>query len=301
VEAALRSVLDQDFTDFELLIGDETGGAESLVTALADPRIGYHRNPTRLGFSKNHVALLDRARGRYLTVLHDDDRWKPTYLSRLVSVLDRHGDVGMACCRVALDRGAGHTELWPIPIGPGRHDDLLDEVLAEEWFLLIDAMVWRREVWAGPAKEWPDLCCGDLQFFLSALEARWPLYFLDAVLTVYSVHSGQSGAWRGSDSGLTVANDVLAFWEGWLEGRPEEQIALTALPRARWQLRRARALLLSGRTPLARSAVADAEALGGTDLPGLRRMKLAASVPNPVLRAAVALKRSVSEMRRTGR
>jgi glycosyltransferase involved in cell wall biosynthesis len=300
VEGAVRSVLNQDFTDFELLIGDETGEAESLVTALADPRIDYHHNPTRLGFSKNHMALLDRARGRYLTVLHDDDQWSMSYLSRLVSVLECHPDVGMACCRVVLERGAGGDELWPVPIGPGRHDDLLDEVLAEEWFLLIDAMVWRREVWAGPAREWPDLCCGDLQFFLSALEARWPLYFLNAVLTRYSVHRGQSGSWRGSDSGLTVADDVLAFWEGWLRGRPEEQVALTALPRARWQLRRARALLLSGRAPEARRAAADAEALGGADLPGLRRMKMAAALPNPVVRGAVALKRGLTERRATG-
>lgn len=314
VERAVRSVLDQDFRDFELLVGDETGGAESLVTALADPRIEYHRNPTRLGFSSNHMALLDRARGRYLTVLHDDDRWEPTYLSRLVSVLDGDPDVGMACCRVVLDRRSGpdselgdtelgntgldEAELWPVPIRPGRHDDLIDRVLAEEWFLLIDAMVWRREVWAGPARLWPDLCCGDLQFFLSALEARWPLYFLDEVLTVYTIHTGQSGAWRGSDSGLTVADDVLAFWEGWLRGRPEEQVSLTALPRARWHLRRARALLLSGRTPEARTAAAEAESLGGADLPGLRRMKLAAALPNPVVRGAVALKRSVTEIMR---
>jgi glycosyltransferase involved in cell wall biosynthesis len=301
VERAVRSVLDQDFTDFELLIGDETGGAGSLVTRLADPRIDYHRNPSRLGFSKNHMALLDRARGRYLTVLHDDDRWEPTYLSRLVSVLDRHPDVGMAVCGVVLDRGAGGNGEWPVPIGPGRHDDLIERVLAEEWFLLIDAMVWRREVWAGPARQWPDLCCGDLQFFLSALEARWPLYFLDAVLTIYTVHPGQSGAWRGSDSGLTVANDVLAFWEGWLRGRPEELVALTALPRARWQLRRARALLLSGRTPEARRAVAEAEALGGADLAGLRRMKLAAALPNRMVRGAVALKRGVTGTKRKGR
>jgi hypothetical protein len=207
----------------------------------------------------------------------------------------------MACCRVALDRGSGDTDMWPIPVGPGRHDDLLNRVLAEEWFLLIDAMVWRRELWAGPARVWPDLCCGDLQFFLSALEARWPLYFLDAVLTIYTVHSGQSGAWRGSDAGLTVADDVLAFWEGWLRGRPEELVALTARPRARWQLRRARALLLSGRTPLARTAVAEAEALGGAELPGLRPMKLAVALPNRMVRGAVALKRGVTGIRRRGR
>ena len=57
------SVLAQDFDDFEVLIGDETGAAEPAVVEAADPRVVYHRNPARLGFSKNHLALLDRAAG----------------------------------------------------------------------------------------------------------------------------------------------------------------------------------------------------------------------------------------------
>ncbi len=297
VERSVRSVLAQDFGDFELLIGDETGAAASLVAALADPRIDYRHNPERLGFSANHVALLDRARGRYLTVLHDDDRWEPTFLSRLVAVLEGDGEIGLACCGVTLDRGGGDgTGSWPIPLRPGRNDGLLDLVLAEEWFMLLDNALWRRQLWAGPAREWPDLCCGDLQFFLSAAEARWPVSFLDRALVVYRLHEGQSGAWRGSDHGLGVAEDVLAFWDGWLRGRPEEQIALTAPQRARWHLRRARALVLSGRTPEARVAVARAEALGGPDLPDLRRSKMAVALPNRFVRGAVSLKRGVTEM-----
>src|SRR5271165_3077760 len=97
VERSVRSVLDQDYKDFELLIGDETGAAEPLVAALDDPRIRYQHNPTRLGFSGNHMALLDRATGRYLTVLHDDDRWHPGFLARLVPILDRHPEIGLAC------------------------------------------------------------------------------------------------------------------------------------------------------------------------------------------------------------
>lgn len=285
VERAVRSVLAQEFGDFELLIGDETGAAEELVAALDDPRIDYTKNQTRLGFSANHMALLDRARGRYLAVLHDDDRWEPDFLTRLVGVLDEQADIGLAFSRVVLDRGGGDDkELWPIPLRPGRSDDVLDVLLGEEWFLLLSNCVWRREVWAGPARQWPDLCCGDLQFFLSVAEAGWSLYFLDRVLMIYSVHRGQSGAWRGHDSGLGVADDVLALWDRWLEGRSSSQAALAAGQRARWHVRRARALLLAGRSADARGALVAAEALGGAELPDLRRLKLAAALPNPVVR-----------------
>jgi hypothetical protein len=43
--------------------------------------------------------------------------------------------------------------------------------------------------------------------------------------------------------------------------------------------------------------VATAEALAGTELPGLRRLKLAAALPNPVVRGAVALKRGLTHQR----
>jgi hypothetical protein len=297
VQEAVRSVLAQEFADLELLIGDETGRCEGFVTALGDPRVDYRRNPTRLGFSANHVALLDRARGRYLAVLHDDDRWDRGYLARLVEVLERHPDVGLACCQVVLDRGDDSSELWPVPLAPGRSDDLLETILRQEWFMLLNSTVWRREVWAGPARDWPELCCGDLQFFLSAAEARWPVYFLEAVLATYSIHRGQSGAWRGKDNGLAVADDVLAFWDGWLAGRPPAMAQLTARPRARWHARRARALILAGRRREARREVAAAEALGGADIPELRRVRVAAALPNAVVRGAVDFKRAVTERR----
>jgi glycosyltransferase involved in cell wall biosynthesis len=297
VEEAVRSVLAQELDDLEVLIGDETGQCEGFVTALGDCRVDYLRNPARLGFSANHVALLDRARGRYLAVLHDDDRWDPAYLARMVDVLEREPEVGLACCQVVLDRGDDSSELWPVPLPPGRSDDLLEVLLGQEWFMLLNSTLWRREVWTGPARDWPDLCCGDLQFFLSAAEARWPVYFLESVLATYSIHRGQSGAWRGKDNGLAVADDVLTFWDGWLAGRPSELAQRTALPRARWHTRRARALILAGRSREARREVAAAEALAGADLPELRRIRMAAALPNVVVRGAVAVRRAVTEGR----
>lgn len=298
VQRAVTSVLRQDHEDFELLIGDDTGAVAELAAHIDDPRVLYRRNPRRLGFAGNHIALLDRARGRYLAVLHDDDHWDPAYLSTMVSAFDAHPDVGLVCCRTAVDRGSTGRggELWPLPLAAGTVHDWLGTLLRHEWFMLLCSTMWRRAVWAGPARHWPDVRCGDLQLFLSAAEAGWDLYVLHDVLASYSQHHGQSGAWRGADNGLGVADDVLAFWDGWLEGRPPGQIALTARPRARWHLRRARALLLCGRRDEARAAVTEAERLAGADLPDLRRLRFASRLPNSLVRGAVGLKRMAGEL-----
>ncbi|HVA02342.1 MAG TPA: glycosyltransferase [Acidimicrobiales bacterium] len=297
VRRALQSVLTQDFDDFEVLIGDETGAGEPAVAEAADPRVIYRRNPVRLGFSKNHVALLDRAAGRYMTVLHDDDWWEPTYLSSLVAVLDADPEVGLACCATVLDDERGRTSPWPFPLSAGRHDGVLETLLREDWFLLLNATMWRREVWAGPARQWSELCCADLQLFLSAADAGWALYYLPTPLAHWAQHRGQSGAERGPDHGLGVADDVLAFWDGWLEGRPVPQAVLSNGPRARWRLRQARALLLAGRTGEARIAIKGALALARgsdlarTELPRLRRLSFASHLPPFAVRTVVGLKR----------
>jgi len=293
---ALDSVLTQDFQDFEVIIGDETGDAKPAVDARGDPRVRYYHNPHRLGFAANHVAILDRAQGRYVTVQHDDDWWEPGYLSSLVAVLDSDPEIGLACCATLLDHG-GRQELWPFPLRPGRHEHVLGDLLREEWFLLLNATMWRREVWAGPARQWPDLCCGDLQLFLSAADADWPLFYLPEPLAHWVQHAEQSGAWRGSDHGLGVADDVLAFWDRWLEGRPQSQVELTGRQRARWHLRRARALLLAGRPAEAREAINDASRATGSDLPGLWRLKLASRLPPLAVRGAIGTKRLLTSRR----
>ena len=301
VRRALSSVLAQDLEDFEVLIGDETGAAEPAVTEAGDLRVQYYRNPTRLGFSRNHGTLLDRASGRYMAVLHDDDWWEPNYLSSLVAVLNAEPDVGMAFSATLIDDSSVGTSRWPVPLDEGRHDNVVGVLLLREWFLLPISTMWRGELWTGPARLWPDLCCGDLQLFLSIADAGWSMYFLPEPLAHWVQHTGQSGAWRGSDNGLGVATDVLAFWDRWLEGRPEAQVSLANRQRARWHLRQARALLLSGRTSEARAAIgraatiARALKLGRHELPGIRQLSVASHLPAPVVRAGVGLKRMALE------
>ena len=164
VRRALGSVLSQDFSNFEVLIGDETGAAERAVVEIDDHRVRYHRNPHGLGFTKNHVTLLNRVVGSYVAVLHDDDWWEPSYLSSLIAVLDSDPEVGLACCATVLDHGDGVTSPWPFPLSAGRHDDVVNVLLREDWFLLPISTIWRKELWTGPAREWPELSCADLQF-----------------------------------------------------------------------------------------------------------------------------------------
>jgi hypothetical protein len=141
--------------------------------------------------------------------------------------------------------------------------------------------------------------CADLQLFLSAAEAGWPLFYIPDRLAHWSQHSGQSGALRGSDHGLGVADDVLAFWDGWLEGRSPRYMVLTEGQRARWQVRRARALLLSGRAFQARAALRAVKESDVPVIPGQWQLSVASHLPTPVVHAAIRAKRFVTDRARS--
>jgi glycosyltransferase involved in cell wall biosynthesis len=93
---AIRSVLWQTFTEFELLvIGDGcTDDTAEVVAGFAEPRIHWDNLPANSG---NQAAPNNRglatARGEYVAYLHHDDLWLPGHLSALVKALEAGGDV----------------------------------------------------------------------------------------------------------------------------------------------------------------------------------------------------------------
>ncbi len=150
----------------------------------------------------------------------------PTFLSRLVAVLERRSrDRAWPAARVVLDRGAGDDDraVAHPALRPGRNDDLLDLVLAEEWFMLLEQrrLAARGLGGTGAAvarpvlRRPPVLPVGRPRRGGPSTSSTPPSWRT-------RMHRGQSGAWRGPDRGLAVADDVLAFWDGWLQGRPDQ-------------------------------------------------------------------------------
>ena len=81
---ALRSVLSQDFTDFEVIVVDDdpAGGAEATVAALTDGRVRYLRNDRTPGAAGARNTGAAAARAPYLAFLDDDDAFAPGNLAR---------------------------------------------------------------------------------------------------------------------------------------------------------------------------------------------------------------------------
>ena len=82
------SVLAQTFTDFELLLlndSPEDASLREMVALYDDPRIRFEENEKNLGISAARNRLIDMARGEYLAILDHDDIAFPDRLEKAVS------------------------------------------------------------------------------------------------------------------------------------------------------------------------------------------------------------------------
>jgi len=98
VEDAVRSLLAQDHSSFELLLSDDcsTDGTYEVLERLAavDARVRLLRTPHNLGMAGNANFAVRHARGHYVALLHHDDIYAPNLLRRWAELLDRHPSAG---------------------------------------------------------------------------------------------------------------------------------------------------------------------------------------------------------------
>jgi glycosyltransferase involved in cell wall biosynthesis len=109
IDEAIRSVIDQSFTDWELLLVDDGSSDGSTDLALRwsekDDRIRYVEHPAHanLGMSASRNAGLSHATAPLLAFLDCDDVWLPEHLATHVAVLDADP---------TLDASYGAFRLW---------------------------------------------------------------------------------------------------------------------------------------------------------------------------------------------
>jgi glycosyltransferase involved in cell wall biosynthesis len=133
----LTSLLGQTFTDFDVVVSDQTDGdpvesyldsieLRTLVGALRrrGHRVALHRHLPRRGMAEQRQFLLERSAAPYVHYLDDDVLLDPPVMARMLGVLRAEG-CGFVGCPAAgldyLDDVRPHQqgiELWDGPVTP---------------------------------------------------------------------------------------------------------------------------------------------------------------------------------------
>ena len=108
---ALRSMLAQTFSDFELLLLDDGSTDESTAIArhFNDARICVLSDGMRRGLPWRLNQGISRARGQYIARMDADDISFPHRLEMQVAYLDRHVQVDLVGCRAVVFQDSGNV------------------------------------------------------------------------------------------------------------------------------------------------------------------------------------------------
>ncbi|HYG36504.1 MAG TPA: glycosyltransferase, partial [Clostridia bacterium] len=133
---ALRSILNQSFQDFEIVVVNDAGNEiESAVASLGNSdKIVCLRHETNRGLAASRNTGIAAARGKYIAYLDDDDLFYPDHLQTLLDFLQAHpGHVAYT------DAHRGHQKLvdgqWKVVQRevPFSHDWDNDKILVDNF------------------------------------------------------------------------------------------------------------------------------------------------------------------------
>ena len=115
LKRAIESVLNQTFSDFELIIVDDysSDNTSSVVKSFTDKRISYMLNNRTKGACGARNTGIFAANGKWIAFLDDDDVWLPEKLDYQQRVAKTQGgSIGLICTDYVIFKGEGRKPVF---------------------------------------------------------------------------------------------------------------------------------------------------------------------------------------------
>lgn len=173
VRGTIQSVLDQDFSDFELLLCDDGSSDDSteIISQFKDSRIRMLRNDRNLGVSATRNHLIREAKGKWIALLDADDEFFPQKLSRCMQEIQSTG-----CESVS------HAMRY-ITSGGRLRGHISARVVFPSGFMTLAGLA----IEVGGFRE--DLVIGEDSDFFCKIRAKCKVHYINEPLTAYRLRS----------------------------------------------------------------------------------------------------------------
>jgi len=180
LKEALRSAMDQDCSDCEIVVSDNasTDGSGDWVSNFGGGRVRLLRQVSNIGSVANHNACVRAAFGQWILFLHDDDLLRDGGMRLVVDFLRKH-----EACDVALPDYMG----WLLK------GEVFDNCLKLLNGISMSSTLFRRDLLVQFPFHTDNVCCDWEVLFQSALHGRrLCTYPFDLIERRH--HPGQEGA-----------------------------------------------------------------------------------------------------------
>lgn len=190
---ALESALAQRYPALEILVGDNASADDTpkLVGGLRDSRLRYLRHSVNIGPNRNYNFLLEKARGDYFLLLHDDDALDADFVEACMDAAGgrvREGIIRTGV-RVIDESGAVRREAPDAAAGTTLGEFYRDWFSGRTCWYLVNTLFNARQLRAEGGFQSPHLLSED--GFAIARVARFGRIGVAAAKASFRVHSGE--------------------------------------------------------------------------------------------------------------
>jgi glycosyltransferase involved in cell wall biosynthesis len=98
-DAIDSALFQENFSDYEIIIVDNENvfdvetATEKLIKSYSSDKIKYYKNQQNIGAFGNWNRCFELAKGKWVTLLHDDDSYFPFYIAEMVSIIQKHPQI----------------------------------------------------------------------------------------------------------------------------------------------------------------------------------------------------------------
>ncbi len=227
---ALDSLREQRFTDFEIVITDDSpdDAVEVFVKTYAfGPRLRYFHNARLLGTPENWNEAVRQARGELIKILHHDD-WLtgPDSLGKLVAALDAQPKADLVfCASVATnaDTGVVRDTNQPTAAQVARLQRFPEELFAGNRIGAPSATIYRLRV--GLTYDPSLTYTVDTDFYIRLLRKNPALGYVDEPLVAIGINEGQVTKTALADRDLLLREYAYTYQKLGLNAAKNAKIA----------------------------------------------------------------------------
>jgi glycosyltransferase involved in cell wall biosynthesis len=254
LEAALRSVLQQAPPEMQIEIIDDcspNGAPVELVWKIAGDRVAIHREEKNLGMAGVWNRCIERAKGEWVHILHQDDLLLPGFYEKLKIGADSPAAPGLLYCRHAfIDAQRRQSSLSYLDAEkPGCLDEALPR-MARMQMIQTPAVVVRRSVYETLGGFRPDLRSTLDWEMWCRIAGQFPVWYEPEVLACYRMHpDNASSRFMAEGSDIEDIRKCIEIISGYLpDPKIGAEVRRSALKiYALFAMRSARVLLNTGK------------------------------------------------------
>ncbi|RYY30109.1 MAG: glycosyltransferase [Chitinophagaceae bacterium] len=196
IDEAIQSVLNQTFSNFELIIVDDQSSDNTAAIVqkyLSDSRVKFIVNPVNLGLVGNFNKSLEYATGEYIKYLMADDKLDHTLLARYAEILDKYPNVSLVTAGSATF-GGKVVNRQPVLTGMQKGTKVIAACLKNgkgNWIGEPTVVMFRKS--SLPVQKFnPDyICLVDLDMWFRLL-LQGDCYIIAETLAYFRVHEKQA-------------------------------------------------------------------------------------------------------------